>query len=371
MAARGCGSTWSWRLTKPLRLPRSAARAGTDEHGHRRHPGAQRRRRCSAETLDAVRAQRVDAERGAAGGRLGLHRRLARALAEAAGAAVIDVPRGEFSHGGTRNLLVRAAARRPRGLPDPGRHPGRRRAGWRGCSRASRWPTTWGWCSAPTGRARTPARWCGASWTSGSPRSPPTGAAGGPPRRRRPATARPFFTDANGCVARRGLGAGAVPARSSYAEDQMLARDMLAAGWAKAYHPAAAVVALARIPAAAAAAALVRRGPRAARGAGPPRPRRARCAWRAGGPAPACATTWPWRARGRRAGAALLPRSLAHHAARALGATLGSRADRLPGPRAPAAVPGGPRRLRPPMLNRLLNDLPRARARSPCRPTAG
>ena len=54
-------------------------------------------------------------------------------------------------------------------------------------------------------------------------------------------TTAPFFTDANGCVARRAW--EEVPFREvAYAEDRMLARDMLSAGWAKAYHPAAAVV---------------------------------------------------------------------------------------------------------------------------------
>ena len=51
----------------------------------------------------------------------------------------------------------------------------------------------------------------------------------------------PFFSDANSCMAREAL--TAVPFRQvSYAEDQLLARDMLAAGWAKVYEPDAAVV---------------------------------------------------------------------------------------------------------------------------------
>ena len=50
-----------------------------------------------------------------------------------------------------------------------------------------------------------------------------------------------FFTDANGCVARSAW--QRVPFREApYAEDQLLARDMLAAGFAKAYVPGAAVV---------------------------------------------------------------------------------------------------------------------------------
>jgi rhamnosyltransferase len=52
---------------------------------------------------------------------------------------------------------------------------------------------------------------------------------------------RGFFTDANGCVVRAAW--EAVPFRPlGYAEDHMLAHDMLRAGFAKAYVPEAAVV---------------------------------------------------------------------------------------------------------------------------------
>ena len=52
---------------------------------------------------------------------------------------------------------------------------------------------------------------------------------------------RTFFTDANACIARAAL--DEVPFRPvAYAEDQQLALDMLRAGYAKAYVPAAAVV---------------------------------------------------------------------------------------------------------------------------------
>jgi glycosyltransferase involved in cell wall biosynthesis len=52
---------------------------------------------------------------------------------------------------------------------------------------------------------------------------------------------RGFFTDANGCVARAAW--QSVPFRpAEYAEDHLLAHDMLRAGFAKAYVPAAAVV---------------------------------------------------------------------------------------------------------------------------------
>ena len=55
------------------------------------------------------------------------------------------------------------------------------------------------------------------------------------------ATRRLFFTDANGCVARAAW--ERVPFRDvAYAEDQLLARDMLDAGYAKVYRPDAAVI---------------------------------------------------------------------------------------------------------------------------------
>ena len=50
-----------------------------------------------------------------------------------------------------------------------------------------------------------------------------------------------FFSDANACIARSAL--DEVPFRPvSYAEDQLLARDMLAAGYAKVFRPDAPVV---------------------------------------------------------------------------------------------------------------------------------
>ena len=58
-----------------------------------------------------------------------------------------------------------------------------------------------------------------------------------------------------------------------YAEDQLLGRELIEAGYAKVFHPRRARAALARLPAGAVPAALLRRVPLAARGA---RPRRAR-----------------------------------------------------------------------------------------------
>ncbi len=58
---------------------------------------------------------------------------------------------------------------------------------------------------------------------------------------------RGFFTDANACVSQARPGRG-VPFREvPYAEDRVLAIDMLRAGYAKAYVPDAAVSALPRL----------------------------------------------------------------------------------------------------------------------------
>lgn len=281
-----------------------------------------------AETLAAVRDQRVEADvellvadSGSTDG--------SRAVAERAGAEIIDIPPGDFSHGGTRNLL----AERARGThvafltqdatpadqrwlarlleafalaDDVGLVFGPYRARPDATPMVRRELDEWFGGFAPDGRARVD-------------------------RARDPDRARvAFFTDANGCVAKAAW--EQVPFRPvSYAEDQMLARDLLAAGWAKAYAPDAAVThsheygarerlrrsfdearALHEVHGQHFPGGAVRMGMVVQRevrddlrllereGASP----------------------------GRRA--ALVPRSVAHHAARALGATLGSRAGRLP-----------------------------------------
>ena len=139
-----------------------------------------------------------------------------------------------------------------------------------------------------------------------------------------------FFTDANGCVARAAW--ERVPFRDApYAEDQLLAREMLAAGFAKVYVPDAAVIHSHEYP----ALALFRRffdewrGLREVYGHVEPfgprqTPRRVarevradRAFLRAEG------------AGGRTLAAGTLE-ALRYHALRAAGSALGSRADRLP-----------------------------------------
>jgi rhamnosyltransferase len=114
----------------------------------------------------------------------------------------------------------------------------------------------------------------------------------------------------------------------SYAEDQMLAQDLMSAGWAKTYHPAAVVTHSHDYP----PAERLRRSFDEARALREVRGHRAH-----GGPLrPALVVQRRVRddlALARREGAgraALAPRSLAHHGARTLGEVLGSRADRLP-----------------------------------------
>jgi len=285
------------------------------------------------ETLEAVGRQTVDAEvqllvadSGSSDG--------SREAAERHGARVIDVPSGEFSHGGTRNLLMGESsgshvafltqdaapaddswlARLLDGF-DLAENVGmvfgpyRPRPGASGMVR--RELDCFFHAFAPDGRPRVD--------RGNVPESDPLA-----DRRR------VYFTDANGCVARRAW--EQVPFRQvAYAEDHMLARDMLQAGWAKVYHPAAAVIhshayppgrqlrrsfdesrALREVHGHRAnarplkMALVVQRETRddlaLARSEGLPLPRRA----------------------------ALLPQSLAHHLARSVGFALGSRADRLP-----------------------------------------
>jgi glycosyltransferase involved in cell wall biosynthesis len=176
------------------------------------------------EVLSAVRAQRVDAEvellvadSGSTDGSVAVARRH--------GATVFEVD--DFTHGGTRNdLATRANGSHVAFLTQDSTPAG---DGWlaallRGFERGPRVGLVYGPYrprpDAPHWIRREYAEFFG------------TAAAVDPG---------PFFTDANGCVLREAL--AAVPFRPvSYAEDQMLARDMLAAGWAKVYEPDAAVI---------------------------------------------------------------------------------------------------------------------------------
>jgi GT2 family glycosyltransferase len=283
--------------------------------------------------LAAVAAQRVDrdvevlvADSGSTDG--------SRMLVESRGARVIDVPHGEFSHGGTRNLLVsesnashvafltqdavpaddRWLARLLEGFQladDVGLVFGPYRPRADASAMVRRELDLWFRSFAPDGR----------------PRIDRAGDSAGDESAARRAA---FFTDANGCVARTAW--ERVPFRTvAYAEDQALAHDMLAAGWAKVFQPAAVVEhshdyspsellrrsfdewralrevhghvahpGVTRIPLV--VQRELRDDLRFMRSEGATRPRRLASA----------------------------PRAVVHHAARAVGAALGSRADALP-----------------------------------------
>lgn len=283
------------------------------------------------EVLEAVGAQRLErpvellvADSGSTDGSAATARRL--------GAEVIAIAPGDFSHGGTRNLLVeRAAGSHVAFLTQDAVPAGE---DWlarllEGFDLAEDVALVFGpyrpRASASPIVARELEEWFGSFAADGSPvvdRGLPAGAA---------ADQRPgFFTDANGCVARWAW--ERVPFRSvAYAEDQLLALEMLAAGYAKTYHPGAAVTHSHDYS----PAQLFRRCFDEWRAL-----RRVRGTVAEAHPA-RVALTVQRRVRDdlaylRRRGAPaaeILPlaaRSLAHHVARESGAALGSRAERLP-----------------------------------------
>jgi glycosyltransferase involved in cell wall biosynthesis len=188
------------------------------------------------DVLAAVRAQRLDrplellvADSGSSDG--------SRQLAGRFGAELLDVRVGEFSHGGTRNLLVERAS---------GSHIA--------FLTQDAVPADEHWlfrllCGFEAGedvglvfgpyRARPDARLMVRreldEWFASLSALPQRGVGD------RLDVRRSFFTDANGCVARAAW--ERVPFRPvAYAEDRLLARDMLAAGFAKVFRPDAAVI---------------------------------------------------------------------------------------------------------------------------------
>jgi glycosyltransferase involved in cell wall biosynthesis len=271
------------------------------------------------EVLAAVRAQQLDGEievlvidSGSTDG--------SQALARGHGARVVEIPIAEFSHGGTRNRLMELSA---------GEHVA--------FLTQDSVPAGPGWLAALLrgfSLADDVALVCG-PYLPRSDASPMVrrelleffARFGGPRVDRGPGGPGPatFFSSANGAVARWAW--ERVPFRPvAYAEDQRLARDMLAAGLAKAYVPDAAVIHSHEHPPLKALRRYFDDFRALAEVYGHREPLSPRyVAARVRGDVAAD------RAFMRREG---LPvetmRSVRHHVARALGRSLGSNADRLP-----------------------------------------
>jgi rhamnosyltransferase len=168
-------------------------------------------------------------------------------LARAHGARVLEIPRARFSHGGTRNLLMSEAAAAHVAFLTQDAVPADR--DWLkhlllGFDLAPDVGLVFGPYRARAGASVSVTRELAAwfdSFSSGGPRIDALQA----DQRDLPAASflghLGFFTDANGCVSRTAW--RQVPFRPvAYAEDHLLAQDMLRAGFAKAYVPDAAVI---------------------------------------------------------------------------------------------------------------------------------
>jgi glycosyltransferase involved in cell wall biosynthesis len=275
--------------------------------------------------LAAVRAQRLDrpmellvADSGSTDG--------SRELARRHDAELIDVRPEDFSHGATRNLLAERASGShvafltQDAVPADDRWLARLLEGFEAGADVA---LVFGPYRARPDASLMVRREL-ADWFASLSTEPERGAGDIPDVRRS------FFTDVNGCLARAAW--ERVPFRPvGYAEDQLLARDMLAAGYAKVFRPDAAVIHSHRY-----------------------RPieqfRRSFDEWRGlreVGAIPAAPALTPAalgvqramrddlalaRSEGQPGGDRLMTAvaSLGHHSLRAAGAALGSRADRLP-----------------------------------------
>ncbi len=170
------------------------------------------------------------------------------ACAREHGARVIEIAPREFSHGGTRNLLLSEATGEHVALLTQDAEPADERwleqllAGFRLAPDVG---IVYG-PYIPRPDAAPAVRWELERWFSSlSPDGVPRVERLGAEERALPVLqmlgARGFFTDANACISRAAW--SVAPFRDvPYAEDRVLAIDMLRAGYAKAFVPAAAVV---------------------------------------------------------------------------------------------------------------------------------
>jgi GT2 family glycosyltransferase len=168
-------------------------------------------------------------------------------LARANGARVLEIASSQYSHGGTRNLLMAESAGTHVALLSQDAEPadahwlGRLLAGFQladdvGLVYGPYRPRA----DAAAAVGLELARWFGSLAPDGAPRVDRL-AAGERVRPQALMGARGFFTDANACIARAAW--ERAPFREvAYAEDRLLALDMLGAGYAKAYVPDAAVL---------------------------------------------------------------------------------------------------------------------------------
>jgi glycosyltransferase involved in cell wall biosynthesis len=167
-----------------------------------------------------------------------------RPSAEAAGARVIDIPPGRFSHGGTRNLLASEASGSHVAFLTQDSIPAHER--WlerllEGFELADDVALVFGPYRARPRASPMTRRELDEFFSSFSPDGRPRVDRADSPDDGSGLGRRTWFTDANGCLTRAAW--QRVPFREvSYAEDHVLARDMLSAGYAKAYHPDAAVI---------------------------------------------------------------------------------------------------------------------------------
>jgi glycosyltransferase involved in cell wall biosynthesis len=165
-------------------------------------------------------------------------------LARSWGATVIDVPPDQFSHGGTRNLLMERSRGSYVAFITQDAVPAHRR--WlakllEGFELAADVALVFGpYLPRPTSSPMV-RRELEAMFASFSPDEKPRVDHADSQEQGTGLGRKAYFTDANGCVAKAAW--ERVPYRPvPYAEDQALARDMLAAGYAKAYQPEAAVI---------------------------------------------------------------------------------------------------------------------------------